>query len=420
MTTKKIDISTPEWAIPLLAASRYKGAKGGRSSGKSHFMCERLVELHVADPNFSSVCIREIQKSLRFSAKRLIEKKIRDMGVSHLFEITMTEIRRIGGTGIIIFQGMQDHTAESIKSLEDFDLALVEEAHNLSQRSLDLLLPTIRNVNSEIWFIWNPDQPDDPVDNFLVSNCPDDAIVIHVNYKENPFLPEVSRETAEAWQKRDPDSYAHVWLGAYNTKADNQILAGRWRVDDFEPMEDWDGPYYGGDWGFSVDPCTLMQCWIFEDKLYIYSELYEHGVETDHLPAFYDRDKNAKDYVIRADNARPENVSYLARHGYHRIQSGKKWDGSVKDGISKLRSFDEIVIHTSCTHTIEEARLWRYKTDRLTGDILPIPIDKHNHCWDAIRYALEPMIKPPRDVRVYIAPGPDSHPYDNYYASLVR
>ena len=132
-----LEIDVPAWAEPLLVPSRYKGAKGGRSSGKSHFMAERLVLKHIEHEDFSSVCIREIQKSLQFSAKRLIEAKIRKFGVAHLFDITAKEIRRIGGTGIIIFQGMQDHTAESIKSLEDFDLAWVEEAQSLSQRSLD-------------------------------------------------------------------------------------------------------------------------------------------------------------------------------------------------------------------------------------------------------------------------------------------
>lgn len=399
MRTKKVDIGTPDWAIPLLSPSRYKGAKGGRSSGKSHFMCERLVERHIVDPDFSSVCIREIQKSLRFSAKRLIEKKIQTLGASHLFDITQTEIRRVGGTGIIIFQGMQDHTADSIKSLEDFDVALVEEAHGLSRRSLELLLPTIRKEDSEIWFIWNPDLPDDPVDDFLVNNCPENAIVVHVNYLDNPFLPEVSRQEAIALQRRDPDGYAHVWLGGYNTRADNQVLAGCWRVDEFEPYEDWDGPYYGADWGFATDPSTLVECWVFERKLYVFSELYGHGIETDDLPEFYKGSPYAERYVIRADNARPETISYMKKHGYPRMQSVKKWPGSVEDGVSKLRSFDEIIIHPLCVHSIEEARLWRYKCDRLTGDILPTLVDKHNHCWDAIRYALQPIIKSRRNVR---------------------
>ncbi|MCK4957781.1 MAG: phage terminase large subunit, partial [Planctomycetes bacterium] len=147
-----LDIPTPRWAVPLLAPKRLKGAKGGRSSGKSHFYAEAMVERLFMEGNTQAVCIREVQKSLKFSAKKLIENKIRKLKLSHLFEITINEIRRLGRdpatgeayVGIIIFQGMQDHTAESIKSLEDFDLAWCEEAQSLSAFSLELLEPTIR------------------------------------------------------------------------------------------------------------------------------------------------------------------------------------------------------------------------------------------------------------------------------------
>ncbi|MCB0448419.1 MAG: phage terminase large subunit, partial [Gelidibacter sp.] len=144
-----LNIQTPKWALPLLKPKRYKGAKGGRGSGKSHFFGEALVEAMVLDPNTSAVCIREIQKSLKFSAKRLIEDKIESMGVSNLFTITQSEIRANKGRGVILFQGMQDHTADSIKSLEGFNIAWVEEAQTLSKKSLQLLRPTIRAEGSE-------------------------------------------------------------------------------------------------------------------------------------------------------------------------------------------------------------------------------------------------------------------------------
>lgn len=162
-----LNIVTPKWAKPLLSPKRYKGAKGGRGSGKSHFFGEALVEALVFNPNTSAVCIREIQKSLKFSAKRLIEEKIEAMGVSHLFTITQSEIRANKGRGVILFQGMQDHTADSIKSLEGFNIAWVEEAQTLSKKSLKLLRPTIRAEDSEIWFSWNPEKTSDPVDLFF-------------------------------------------------------------------------------------------------------------------------------------------------------------------------------------------------------------------------------------------------------------
>lgn len=161
---KTLRIKTPEWLVPLLAPSRYKGAWGGRGSGKSHAFAEMMIEAHVMDQNRSSVCVREIQKSLNQSVKRLLENKITEMGADAYFEVQESVIKSRFGTGRIIFQGMQNHTADSIKSLEGYDCAWVEEAQSLSQRSLDLLRPTIRKPDSEIWFTWNPRQATDPVD----------------------------------------------------------------------------------------------------------------------------------------------------------------------------------------------------------------------------------------------------------------
>jgi len=397
-----LEIDTPEWAEPLLEPSRYKGAKGGRGSGKSHFFAELTVEDMILNPTHDIVCLREIQKSLTFSAKKLIEGKIESLGVGSLFRVLEKEIRRVDASGAIlgriIFQGMQDHTSQSIKSLEGFNIAWFEEAQNISAGSLKLLRPTIRVDDSEMWFSWNPDQDTDPIEKFLVANgTPEDAIVVHVNFEENPFLPQVMKDEARNWHRDDPDSYAHVWLGEYNTKSDDQVLHGKWSVEDFEVDEKWDGPYYGADWGFSTDPNTIVECFVdeTENRIYIRRELWELGVEIEDTPGFFAKMSGIRGHTIRADNARPEMISYVKRHrdGCRKIIAAEKWPGSVEDGISKLRSYAKIVIHPECPKTAAEARLYKYKRDRLTDDILPELVDKHNHCVDAIRYAIEPLTK---------------------------
>lgn len=390
---KTLTINTPRWALPLLPPNRYKGAKGGRGSGKSHFFAELLVEEHIAYPDMQSVCIREIQKSLKFSAKKLIEDKIRAMGMSHLFEITINEIRRINGAGILIFQGMQDHTADSIKSLEGFDRAWVEEAQSLSYRSMELLLPTIRAPGSQLWFSWNPDQPTDAIEQLFAEDN-SGMVCIHVNFTDNPFCPQELLDEAARHLKRNPDTYAHVWEGAHNTKSDAQILNNKWRVDEFTPGANWDGPYQGLDFGFALDPTAGVRCWVHGDNLYVEHEACKIALELDdtarhvanEIPGF-------ERYAIRADSARPESISYLKRKGLPRIEAVKKWPGSVEDGIQHLRSYAEIVIHPRCKETISEARLYSYKIDRKSGDIMPAPVDAHNHCIDAVRYALGPLIK---------------------------
>ncbi|WP_245256520.1 PBSX family phage terminase large subunit [Bartonella tamiae] len=159
-----LQFATPRVFKPLLKPSRYKGAYGGRGSGKSHHFAEKTLAAALIAP-MRIVCIREVQKSIRESVKRLLEDKIKQLGLGAHFDILDQQIRGKNGS-LIIFQGMQDHTAESIKSLEGYDIAWVEEAQSLSARSLRLLRPTLRKEGSEIWFTWNPTNADDAVDAF--------------------------------------------------------------------------------------------------------------------------------------------------------------------------------------------------------------------------------------------------------------
>lgn len=228
LTAETLQIDTPRVFVPLLTPSRYKGAYGGRGSGKSHFFGEMLVEAMVLNPDWRVVCIREIQKSLKFSAKKLIEDKIESMGVGHLFDIQAAEIKRVGHKGVCIFQGMQDHTAESIKSLEGFMIAWVEEAQSISQNSLNLLRPTIRAPGSEMWFSWNPKRKADPVEKLLRGKPRDDAVVVRANFMDNPFLPaELAKEAADD-ERDDPDGYAHTWLGEYENMGSKIVIPRLW------------------------------------------------------------------------------------------------------------------------------------------------------------------------------------------------
>lgn len=211
---KVLGIDTAEAFDPLLAPARYKGAYGGRGSGKSHFFAEMLVEDCYRIPGLSAVCIREVQKTLAQSSKRLIEAKIEALGLGSVFNILTDRIETPGG-GVIIFQGMQDHTAESIKSLENFGRAWIDEAQTLSTRSLTLLRPTIRAEGSEIWASWNPRRKSDAIDEFLRGQKPDNAIVVKVNWDGNPWLPSVLEEERLLDLERYPDRYEHIWEGEY-------------------------------------------------------------------------------------------------------------------------------------------------------------------------------------------------------------
>lgn len=392
----QVEIKTPAWGLPYFEPIRYKGLKGGRGSGKSHFFGDLSVETMLLEPNESFVCIREIQKSLQFSAKKLIEDKINKYNLYNNFEITKTEIRNKSGSGVMIFQGMQDHTAESIKSLEGFKYAWVEEAQSLSARSLQLLRPTIRKEGSEIWFSWNPDQPTDAIDLFFQQQ-PENSIIKHVNLLDNPFAPETLIKEMESDRLRmSPEDFNHVWNGAYNQKSDAIVFKNKYEVNYFEPAENW-SVLYGLDFGFSQDPTAGIEVYIHENTLYIYREAGKIGLELDDTAEFLiKRLPNIENFTLRADNARPESISYLKRNGLPRIKGEAKL--KIQDGITHMRKYDKIVIHPRCKETIKEFGLYQYKQDKRTGDILPDIVDKFNHYIDAIRYALFPVIKKKKEI----------------------
>ncbi|AZW14223.1 PBSX family phage terminase large subunit [Bordetella bronchiseptica] len=215
-------ISVPRKLKPLLGPKRYKGAYGGRGGAKSHFFAEQVVLRCLVRPT-RVVCIREVQNSIKDSVRQLLIDKIEKLGVSTAFEVLESEIRGPNGS-LIVFKGMQSYNAANIKSLEAYDIAWVEEAQTLSQHSLDLLRPTLRKEGSELWFSWNPRFKTDPVDAFFRKSPPEDAISVLVNWRDNPWFPDVLRREMEHDFAVDEDKADHIWNGAYGS-SQGAILA---------------------------------------------------------------------------------------------------------------------------------------------------------------------------------------------------
>lgn len=385
-----LQIQTAAAFEPLLAPARYKGAKGGRGSGKSHFFADCWLDENIREP-LDFVCLREVQKDLKFSVKKLLELKIEAFNAGAYFEVQDRQIlsKDIVGAhkGVTIFEGMQNHTADSIKSLERFKRAWFEEAHRASQRSLDLLRPTIRDDGSELWFSWNPEHTTDPIDVLLCGeNPPPRAVVVHATYADNPWLTTALREEMEYDRKRDPDKYAHIWLGEYQRHSESRVFKN-WTIEEFETSREAVFRL-GADWGFSVDPTVLVRCYIEGRKLYVDHEAYMVGCEIVNLPDLFARVPDSHKWFITADSARPETINYMRKHGYPKINSAIKGAKSLEEGVEFLQSFD-IVVHPRCKHLIDELTLYSYEVDKLTGMVLPKLQDKDNHVIDALRYACE-------------------------------
>lgn len=257
--------------LPLLHPARYKGAWGGRGSGKSHFFAEKLIDDSLYEKGMASVCIREVQKSLKDSAKRLIENKLQALGLGEAdgFKVFTDKIQT-PGDGIVIFQGMQDHTAESIKSLEGFKRAWVEEAQTLSATSLSLLRPTIRADQSELWFSWNARRKSDPVDLMLRGpSLPTDARVVRANWADNPWFPATLEQERLDCLKNDPDQYDHIWEGGYATVLSGAYyakalaeakVAGRIGKVSADPLMTIRAVWDIGGTGAKADACAIWIC----------------------------------------------------------------------------------------------------------------------------------------------------------------
>lgn len=387
---------------PLLAPARYKGAYGGRASGKSHFFAEQLVFDHVLTPGLRSIGVREVQHSLKQSVRQLLLDKIAAHNLRSFFEVREAEIRS-PGEGRINFAGMQDATAETIKSFEGARRAYVEEAQTISARSWSMLRPTIRAEGSEIWCAWNPRNDTDPIDEFFRRDPPPGSIAVQANYEDNPWLNQTILDEIAYDKRRDPDRYAHVWLGRYETRSAATVFRN-WRVEWFETPSDARF-YHGADWGFSIDPTVLIRCFMQDRTLFIDREVSAIGCEIDDLPALFAgsdrRDpprwsnrhgrlgiETSRDWPIIADSARPETISYMRRLGF-KIEPAAKGRDSVREGVEWLRTMD-IVVHPDCKRTIDELATYQWQTDRLTGEVLPKLRDEKNHVIDSLRYALEP------------------------------
>lgn len=391
-------IRLPPKLVPVFAPPRgsvqYRNAYGGRGSGKSFSFAKMAAAWGYAEP-LRILCTREFQASIKESFHAELKAAIySEPWLEANYDIGADYLRCRNGTEFI-FRGLR-HNTSSIKSLAKIDLTIVEEAEDVPEHSwLDLEATVFRQPKSELWAIWNPRNEGSPVHRRFILDKPDNALIAEINWNDNPFFPVGLDKLRRREQERlDPATYAHIWEGQFLTNSDAQVLSGKVKVSPFEPGPDWDGPYYGLDFGFAQDPTAAVLCWVHDDCLYIEHEAGKVGLEIDSTARYLsDRVPNIGDHVVRADSARPESISYLKRHGLRRIVGVEKWKGSVEDGIAHLRSYKAIIVHPRCVETVRECRLYSYKVDRLSGDILPTVVDANNHYIDAIRYAIAPLIK---------------------------
>lgn len=386
MSALELDIPTATVFEPLLDPCRYKGAYGGRGSGKSHFFAEMLVEQAIMRPGLRAVCVREVQKSLKESAKKLIEDKIEALKVGHLFEVLQSEIRTPGG-GLIIFQGLKDHTAESIKSLEGFDICWVEEGQAITEQSWKMLRPTIRAEGSEIWVSWNPRRRIDPVDRFFRQEQRDNAVSVKANWSENPWFPEVLEADRQDDQAKDPDSYDHVWEGDYVSIVTGAYYArglkdaereGRVRPLAYDPMLPLLTYHDIGGAGAKADAYTIWVCQLVGAEIH-WLDYYETRGQTLAYHANWLRDSGYKDahIILPHDGLNTNNISgktyedHWEEAGFSNVRTvPNQGKGAAKQRVEAgRRLFPRMVFDRTKTEAGRQALGWYHERHDENRDV---------------------------------------------------
>ena len=386
----------PPIARVLSSPKPIKILSGGRSSTKTWGVANYQVA-KAKDTRQRFLCTRELQISISASVHQVLKDRIYSMGLSKFFHITDEKIKSYSGSNFI-FKGLRANITE-LKGLEGIDSTWVEEGESWTQDCIDVLLPTIIRRKCELIITFNPCLETDPViTNFVkpyLEGTGEIAKLIeyaHVTYKDNPFLTDMEKALIEHHKKVDYEHYEWIWEGKYKKYAEALVFKGKYIVEEFEAPSADTQFYYGADFGFSNDPAVLVRCFIKDHKLFVDQEAYGRGVEISDLARFYESVPGCYDWQIRADSARPDTISHLFKQGFN-IVGAEKGANSIEEGISFLKQFEKIIIHPRCKGTIHDFGNYKHKQDRITGEILPLLIDKHNDVIDSLRYAIEPYSK---------------------------
>jgi phage terminase large subunit len=392
-----IDIQILPAFQELLIPAPFKVFKGGRGGAKSWQFADALIIKTFEDDN-RILCTREYQTSIKDSVHKLLSDRIFRLNLSKYFYITENAVKNTYTGAEFIFKGLHGNE-NGIKSTERVNIAWVEEAEVVTDKSWETLLPTIRAPRAEVWVSYNPEVEygtggkGGATDKLWVKNTPPGTILRHVGWQDNPYFPENLNRQRLHCLDVDPVLYEHIWEGGYRKISEAVVFKNRVVHEDFKTPEGVRF-FYGADWGFSQDPTALIRFFITgargEEELWIDYEAYGHEVEMDDLPALFDQVPDSRKWPMKADCARPETISYMSRKGFN-IKPAKKWSGSVEDGIAYMKSFKTIHVHTRCPKIAQEMRLYSYKIDK-AGNILPVIVDLYNHGIDAVRYGLDGFI----------------------------
>lgn len=390
-----MDITFPEKLQPLFSPSRYKVLHGGRGSSKSWSVARALLIKGVEKP-IRVLCARELQTSLAESVHKLLADSIVNMGLSHLYEVQRDRIIGSNGT-TFAFEGIRRNTTK-IKSYEGIDFCWVEEAEKVTDASWQVLIPTIRKPGSEIWITFNPELEEDPTYKRFVKRPPKDAIVIEVNWRDNPWFPDVLYNEMVELRESDYKAYLHVWEGQCLSNLDGAVYGDeldtatteqricRVPYDETIPVD----VFFDLGW---ADSTTM---WLAQKVGFDY-RILEYVEDSQKAINYYLKLLDGKKYVYGTlwlphdAKARTvgtgRSVEEIVRAAGKRVRIVPKL--SIADGINAARAifpnchFDE----EKCADGLKALRHYRYQLSQRDGSPSREPVhDWASHGSDSFRY----------------------------------
>jgi phage terminase large subunit len=358
---------------------------GGRYSLKSHTVA-RFLLIRAREKKTRIGCFREFQNSIAESSYQLLADLIKQYELNDFVLTNNSILNSVNGSDFL-FKGLWNNE-QSIKSIEGIDIAWVEEAQTVSEKSLEVLTPTVRKDGSQIVYTYNRLLEEDPVHNRLVIQGRPNTLIINVNYDialKYGMMPEVIRLEMEDDKEKRPALYKHKWLGEpYNQE---RKIFKDWNVIDEIPYEAR-LERYGMDFGYSNDPTAIVAIYKYNGGFILDEVTYQKGLSNKQIADILNNQE--KRALCVADSAEPKSIDEIMSYGVN-IIGANKGQGSISHGIQLVQD-QRISITKRSVNGIKEYRNYMWKTDK-DGKIINVPDVGSDHFCDGVRYGMETLVK---------------------------
>lgn len=373
---------------------RYEVYWGGRASGKTRFVIQKLIIKSLKEKRMILLMRKETNKLRDSVWKELIEVLTQWHLISY-YDINKTEFRitsKINGSEFKCL-GLDD--SEKIKGFANMSDVFMDEITAFTADDIELVDGTLRSVQYtlplQIYFCFNPISKTNFVYHYFgfdTGITPPDTLIVHSTYLDNPFLNESYIKRMESMKERNPRRYRIEVLGEFASL--DKLVYENWRVADLGDIAHIPGKLLIGlDFGFTNDPTAIVASLLDEEnkRIYVFREWYGTNKTNQELSLIIEQLGFSKSIIV-ADAAEPKSIEELRRCGIARIRACKKGKDSIMNGIQKLQNY-EIIINPACENVITELENYSWKKDKSTGEYINEPIDCFNHAMDALRYSLQ-------------------------------